>query len=72
MVEFGILGGGSKTNSRIMTLDLRRADFGTFRDLLGRVSWNVVLERRGMVDFQGSPPPSSSLVHPDVQEPKER
>lgn len=71
MVEFRILRGGKKINSRITTLDLERAEFGVFRNLLGKVSWNVVLKKRGMVDFQGSPSPRSSLVHPDVQETKE-
>jgi len=34
MVEFRILHGGSRAVSRIKTLDLRRADFGLFKELL--------------------------------------
>lgn len=33
-----------KTNSRITTLDFRRADFGLFRDQLGRIPWEIALE----------------------------
>ncbi|KFO08151.1 hypothetical protein N312_12568, partial [Balearica regulorum gibbericeps] len=32
------------------TLDFRRADFGLFRDLLGRVPWDKALEGRGAQD----------------------
>ena len=55
MMEFRIPRGKSKTNSRITTLDFRRADFDLFRDLCGRITWDVVLERRDpgkLIDFQ--------------------
>ncbi|KFO04167.1 hypothetical protein N312_10892, partial [Balearica regulorum gibbericeps] len=32
------------------TLDFRRADFGLFRDLLGRIPWDKALEGRGAQD----------------------
>ena len=38
MVEFRILRGGSRAISRIKTLDLRRADFGLVKELLGGIS----------------------------------
>ncbi|KFM05090.1 hypothetical protein AS27_03707, partial [Aptenodytes forsteri] len=34
-------------HSKLTALDLRRADFGLFRDLLGRVPWDKALEGRG-------------------------
>jgi len=39
MVEFRILHGGSRAVSRITTLDLRRANFGLFKELLGGIPW---------------------------------
>jgi len=47
MMEFRILRGGNKAKRKITSLDFRRADFGHFRDLLGRILWNMVLEIRG-------------------------
>lgn len=32
--------------SKLTTLDFRRADFGLFNDLFGRMVWNRVLEKR--------------------------
>jgi len=37
MVKFRILHGGSRAISRIKTLDLRRANFGLFKELLGGI-----------------------------------
>ncbi|PKU40568.1 rna-directed dna polymerase from mobile element hypothetical protein [Limosa lapponica baueri] len=37
MVELKILRAARKVHSKLTTLDFRRADFGLFRDLLGRV-----------------------------------
>lgn len=34
--------------SKITTLDYRRANFGPFRDLLGKIPWECVLEERGV------------------------
>ncbi|KFU98531.1 hypothetical protein N340_12059, partial [Tauraco erythrolophus] len=36
-----------RVHSNLTTLDFRRADFGPFRDLLGRVQWDEALEGRG-------------------------
>ncbi|GAB0208992.1 mitochondrial enolase superfamily member 1 [Grus japonensis] len=44
MVEFRILHGRSRAISRTTTLDFRRANFGLFKDLLGRIPWVKVLE----------------------------
>ncbi|GAB0209186.1 triadin [Grus japonensis] len=46
MVEFRILRAARRACSKLTTLDFRRADFGPFRDLLGRVPWDKVLEGR--------------------------
>jgi len=48
MVEFRILCGGSKAISRIKILDLRRADFALFKELLGGIPWARALEGRGV------------------------
>ncbi|GAB0209615.1 hypothetical protein GRJ2_003427200 [Grus japonensis] len=47
MVEFRILHGRSRAISRITTLDFRRANFGLFKDLLGRIPWVRALEGKG-------------------------
>ncbi|PKU32701.1 hypothetical protein llap_16995 [Limosa lapponica baueri] len=50
MVEFKILPllrAVRRAQSKLATLDFRRADFGLFRDLLGRVPWDKALEGRG-------------------------
>ncbi|CAM5119753.1 unnamed protein product [Natator depressus] len=39
MVEFRILTQGRKESSRIQTLDFRKADFDSLRELLGRIPW---------------------------------
>jgi len=46
LVEFRILRGGSRAISRIKTLDLRRANFGLFKELLGGIPWARALEGR--------------------------
>ena len=43
-MEFRILRVGTKIKRKITTLDFRRADFGLFKDLLGRVLWDKALE----------------------------
>jgi len=48
MVEFRILRGGSWATSRIKTLELRRANFGLFKELLGGIPWARALEGRGV------------------------
>ncbi|KGL89856.1 hypothetical protein N301_01578, partial [Charadrius vociferus] len=39
-------------HSKLATLDFRRAGFGLFRDLLGRVPWDKALKGRGAQDSQ--------------------
>jgi len=46
MLEFRILLGGSRAISRIKTLDLRRADFAFFKELLEGIPWARALEGR--------------------------
>jgi len=48
MVEFRILRGGSRALSRYKTLELRRANFGLFKELLGGIPWARSLEGRGV------------------------
>ncbi|GAB0207770.1 mitochondrial enolase superfamily member 1 [Grus japonensis] len=50
MVEFKILRAARRAHSKLTTLDFRRADFGLFRDLLGRIPWDKALEGRGAQD----------------------
>ena len=50
MVNFRILRGGSRTISRIKTLDFRRANFDLFKELLGGIPWVRALESRGVQD----------------------
>ena len=50
MVEFLILAGVRRGNSKIATLGFRRADFELFRRLVGRVPWGSVLEGKGVQD----------------------
>ncbi|KAK4831262.1 hypothetical protein QYF61_016732 [Mycteria americana] len=47
IVEFNILRALRRVHSKLTTLDFRRADFGLFRGLLGRVQWDKALEGRG-------------------------
>lgn len=64
---------GNGTNSRIRALGFKKSDFGLFRNLLGRIPWENILERGKLVDFQESPlPPSSRMVHSNQQEIKQR
>jgi len=64
MVEFKILSISKRVYSKLVTLDLRRADFKRFRELLGRVTWDKALEGRGahgrLVSTQEPSPPSPS------------
>lgn len=48
MVEFRTLHGGCKATRTNTTLDFRRHNFGLFRNLLVGISWNQVLEERGI------------------------
>ncbi|GAB0176173.1 calcium-independent phospholipase A2-gamma [Grus japonensis] len=50
MVEFRILRAARRVCSKLTTLDFRGADFGLFRDLLGRIPWDKALEGRGAQD----------------------
>ncbi|GAB0196057.1 hypothetical protein GRJ2_002071000 [Grus japonensis] len=50
MVEFKILRAARRALSKLTTLDFSRADFGLFRDLVGRIPWDKALEGRGAED----------------------
>lgn len=47
MKKYQTLGALMRTHSKLTTVDLRIADLGLFRNLLGRVLWNKTLEGRG-------------------------
>jgi len=47
MVEFIILRVVRRAHSKLTTPDFRRAHFGLFRDLLGRIPWDKALEGIG-------------------------
>jgi len=72
MVEFKILRGGSRAISRIKTFDLRRVNFGLFKELLRGILWARALEGRGVHEcwslFKESLPPCSGSVHPPEKE----
>ena len=44
MVAFKILMAVRRAHRKLTTLDLRREDFGLFRDMLSRVPWDKALE----------------------------
>jgi len=48
MTEFSILGELRMGISKTTTMDFRRSDFGLFRMLVERVSWEAVLEDKGV------------------------
>ncbi|GAB0182454.1 mitochondrial enolase superfamily member 1 [Grus japonensis] len=68
MVEFKILRAARRARSKLTTLDFRRADFGLFRDLLGRIPWDKALEGRGAQDswlvFKGHLPQAQEQCIP--------
>lgn len=70
MVGFMILREGNEGSNRFTILDFARADCGLLRPQLGRILWVMVLgENSGLgnlAEFQGSPPPSSKVICPDV------
>ncbi|KAJ7396062.1 hypothetical protein BTVI_148843 [Pitangus sulphuratus] len=47
VLKFKILGTARRAQNKLTTLDFRRADFGLFRDLLGRVQWDRALDGKG-------------------------
>uniref|UniRef100_A0A672UTJ2 Reverse transcriptase domain-containing protein n=1 Tax=Strigops habroptila TaxID=2489341 RepID=A0A672UTJ2_STRHB len=47
MVEFEILRTVRRACSKLTALDFKKAEFGLFRNLLSKVSWDTVLEGRG-------------------------
>lgn len=56
MLAFKIPREGKKTKNRITILDFMRADFGLSRDLLGGISWDIIMTEkkkpRELTDFQ--------------------
>lgn len=48
VMDFRILGGGSKVKSRASNMDFRRANFNLFRYLFGKIPKDTILLRRGI------------------------
>lgn len=79
-VEFEILRAAKRAHSKLTTLEFRRADFGLLRDLLveyhGIKPWRGFPgEKRGprkLVNIQGSPHPSSEMMHPKEEEVRQK
>lgn len=46
MVEFYILRGGKKAKSGIISPNFSRRESDLFKDLLGRITWQMVVERK--------------------------
>lgn len=70
MMEFDILRAVRVGYSELSTCNFGKADFGLFRDLLGRVLWNKALERgeRKLADNQLSLPARSGAMQPSEGE----
>lgn len=47
IVEVEIFGAVVRTHNKLTAMAFRRADFGLFKDLLGRVPWDRASEVRG-------------------------
>lgn len=65
----------SKTDSRIATLDFRKANFSLFRDLLGSIPWEAISRGQKdageLSDIQEQSPQSRGMVLSTVQESKQ-
>lgn len=46
-----------KAQGQTTALCFRKADFGLFRDLPGRIPWDTSLERMSLEELQASPAP---------------
>lgn len=66
VMEFRILWRKSRAKSGTATPDFRRADF--VQEITMWYNSGHKRGKGGLVDFQGPPPSTSRLVHPDVQE----
>jgi len=75
MVEFQVLRAVRRVHSKLSTLHSRRADFGLFRDLLTTVPQALPGGKRGPgkpVKIQGSPAPSSGVMHPNKKQVRQK
>jgi len=75
VVEFQVPRAVSSAHSKLAPLYSRRADFGLFRNLLSRVPWALAGEKRGpgkLVQIQGSPPPSSGVMHANKEQARQK
>jgi len=76
IVEFKILMAVRRGHSKFTTLNLRRADIGLSRDMLGRLPWDKALEGRSspqkLVNIQVSLSPSSGAMLPNKEEVRQK
>ncbi|GAB0204436.1 mitochondrial enolase superfamily member 1 [Grus japonensis] len=76
MVEFRILRVARRAESKLATLNFKGADFGLFRDLLGKsTTTQSPGGKRGtrkLVSIQRSPPPSSGVIYPKKEEVRQK
>jgi len=76
MVDFKILRAARRAHSKLTTQRFGSEDVGLLRDLLSRVPWDKALVRRGAQErwfyIQGSPPPSTGVMHPNKEKVREK
>lgn len=70
MVEFRSLKEGRRAKNRVTVLNFRKGGFALCRDLLGRITWDMALERspRETIDLQGSLFSGFLMIHFSKQE----
>lgn len=65
MADVRILWESSRANHRITALDFSRAEYNPFRDMLGKIQWEAVLERGDVWESYWAP--SSTMVPANKQ-----
>lgn len=73
---FSIRERGSRTASKMVTMDFRKANFTLFENLLGRIPQEEPLQGRGVQEswliFKDKFLQGSRTTHPDAQEVRQR
>lgn len=68
VLEFKVLRTVRNAHLNLKILDIRKADFGLFKDLFGRVMWNWALEGRETQEYHGCALITSLLFLPAPEE----